>query len=236
LRICTNYAPVTATVQQFTMVKETTKDKIISKAIDLYNAQGFSNITSRDIAKELEISHGNLEYHYKNKEAVLSAIYDRMKEEVSAYFSETNKSLHPFEQFNVLLRKLDHFQNKYKFFNLDVVEISRQFPKLRLKVETTAQMRKDQMIEFFGLFEKSGYFKPEPNKGFYLRLQHKIRVLITFWVSQETILKNFDTTQSISMSQSIWDLLLPNFTEKGKNEYNKLNSNPQFLKLEKILP
>jgi AcrR family transcriptional regulator len=216
------------------MVKETTKDKIISKAIDLYNAHGFSNITSRDIAKELEISHGNLEYHYKNKEAVLSAIYDRMKEEVSAYFSETNKSLHPFEQFNILLKKLDHFQNKYKFFNLDVVEISRQFPKLRLKVETTAQMRKEQMSEFFGAFDKAGYLKAELNKGFYLRLQHKIRVLITFWVSQETILKNFDTTQNISMSQSIWDLLLPNFTEKGKNEYNKQNANPQFLKAEKV--
>jgi AcrR family transcriptional regulator len=205
------------------MTKETTKDKIISKAIDMYNAQGFSNITSRDIAKELEMSHGNLEYHYKNKEAILAAIYDRMKEEVSAYFSETNKSLHPFEQFNVLLKKLEHFQGKYKFFNLDVVEISRQFPKLRLKVDTTAQMRKDQMIDFFSLFAKAGYFKDEPNKGFYLRLQHKIRVLITFWVSQETIFKNFDTTQRISMSQSIWDLLLPNFTEKGKKEYNKFN-------------
>jgi AcrR family transcriptional regulator len=218
-------SPVTPTTKP-SMTKETTKDKIISKAIDLYNAQGFSNITSRDIAKELEMSHGNLEYHYKNKETILSAIYDRMKEEVSAYFSETNKSLHPFEQFNVLLKKLEHFQNKYKFFNLDIVEISRQFPKLRLKVDTTAQMRKEQMINFFDLFAKAGYLKEEPNKGFYLRLQHKIRVLITFWVSQETIFKNFDTTQRISMSQSIWDLLLPNFSEKGKAEYNKINLTP----------
>jgi AcrR family transcriptional regulator len=213
--------PVTPTTN-IPMTKETTKEKIISKAIDMYNTDGFSNITSRDLAKQLEMSHGNLEYHYKNKEAILSAIYDRMKEEVSAYFSETNKSLHPFEQFNVLLKKLDHFQNKYKFFNLDVVEISRQFPKLRLKVETTAQMRKEQMIYFFDLFAKSGYLKEEPNKGFYLRLQHKIRVIITFWVSQETILKNFDTTQYISMSQSIWDLLVPNFTAKGLKEFDKL--------------
>ena len=214
--------PVTPTTP-IPITKETTKYEIISKAIDMYNSEGFSNITSRDLAKQLKMSHGNLEYHYKNKEAILSAIYDRMKEEVSAYFSETNKSLHPFEQFSVLLKKLDHFQNKYKFFNLDVVEISRQFPKLRVKVETTAQMRKDQMIGFFDLFAKAGYLKEEPNKGFYLRLQHKIRVMITFWVSQETILQNFDTTQTISMSQSIWDLLLPNFTEKGKKEYLKLN-------------
>jgi AcrR family transcriptional regulator len=201
-----------------------TEEKIINKAIELYNEHGFSNISSRDIAKELKISHGNLEYHYKNKEAILTAIYNQMKDEVSAYFSELDKSMEPFEQFNVLLKKLDHFQNKYMFFNLDVLEIFRKYPKLKGKVEAAMQIRKDQMISFFTLLSDLGYIQREPSTGFYLRLQHKIRVFITFWVSQEVVLKNFDPSQSFSMSQAIWDLLYPHFTEKGKAEYMRLNS------------
>lgn len=201
-----------------------TEEKIINKAIELYNEHGFSNISSRDIAKELKISHGNLEYHYNNKEAILTAIYNKMKDEVSAYFSELDKSMGPFEQFNVLLKKLDHFQNKYMFFNLDVLEIFRKYPKLKGKVEATTQIRKDQMLSFFTLFSDLGYIQREPSAGFYSRLQHKIRVIITFWVSQELVLKNFDPSQSFSMSQAIWDLLYPHLTEKGKTEYTRLNS------------
>lgn len=199
-----------------------TKDKIINRAIELYNEKGFSNVSSRDIAQELGMSHGNLEYHYKNKEEILHAIYARMKSEVSEYFSEIDPSLEPFRQFDKLLKKLDHFQNKYLFFNLDIIEISRQFPKLKKKVETTIQIRKDQMNASFQLFMARGYIRREPNAGFYQRLQHKIRILITFWVSQEVILKNFDPTQNISMSHSIWDLLLPHLTEKGAQAYRKL--------------
>lgn len=201
-----------------------TEEKIINKAIELYNEHGFSNISSRDIAKELKISHGNLEYHYKNKEAILTAIYNQMKDEVSAYFSELDKSMEPFGQFNVLLKKLDHFQNKYMFFNLDVLEIFRKYPKLKSKVEATTQIRKDQMLSFFTLFSDLGYIQREPSAGFYARLQHKIRVIITFWVSQELVLKNFDPSQSFSMSQAIWDLLYPHLTEKGRTEYARLNS------------
>lgn len=194
----------------------------------MYNERGFSNVSSRDIAQQLGMSHGNLEYHYKNKEEILLAIYARMKSEVSAYFSEIDPEQEPFGQFDKLLKKLDHFQNKYLFFNLDIIEISRQFPKLKKKVETTIQIRKDQMNSAFQLFMDRGYIRKEPNEGFYLRLQHKIRILITFWVSQEVILKNFVPSQRISMSHSIWDLLLPHLTEKGLKAYNKVSREAQF--------
>ncbi len=200
-----------------------TKDKIISKAIELYNQRGFSNLSSRDIAQELQISHGNLEYHYKNKEAILHAIYARMKSEVTAYFSEIDPGQEPFRQFDTFLKKLDHFQNKYLFFNLDIVEISRQYPKLKKKVEATIRIRKDEMNASFMLFVKKGYIRKELEPGFYQRLQHKIRVLITFWVSQEVILKNFDPTQEISLHHSIWDLLLPHLTKKGQHAYKQAN-------------
>jgi AcrR family transcriptional regulator len=198
-----------------------TEEKIILKAIELYNKAGFYNINSRDIAKELQISHGNLEYHYKNKEIILETIYARMKTEVSGYFSDVDESMDPFEQLDVYLHKLEQFQTKYKFFNLDVVEISRQYPKLKRKIKATVQVRKEQMASFFTMFAKSGHLLPEPNEGFYMRLQHKIRMIITFWVSQEMILKNFDPDQEITMRQTIWDLIFPYLTEKGKKAYNR---------------
>jgi AcrR family transcriptional regulator len=201
-----------------------TDEKIIRKAIELYNKKGFANVTSRNIAEQLKISHGNLEYHFKTKEAILDAIYTRMKTEVSGYFSDVDEAMSPFEQLDTLLKKLERFQTKYRFFNLDVIEISRKYPTLKSKIEATVQIRRDQMASFFTLFSKQGYLEPEPHTNFYLRLQHKIRMIITFWMSQEMIMKNFDPGQEITMRQTIWDLLIAHLTEKGKGEYYKLKS------------
>jgi AcrR family transcriptional regulator len=193
----------------------TTKQRIINQAISSYNEFGTTNITSRDLAKELAMSSGNLEYHFPNKESLLLAIYKQMKKEISVLYVDSDVKYTPFKRFNNLLIELENFQKKYSFFNLDVLEISRNFPKVNDLLKRTFQIRKEQMALFYDQFIEAGYFKKEPIPGMYLRSQHTVRILITFWSSQQEILPYFETIQNKSLSVYIWDLLLPHMTEKG---------------------
>jgi len=201
-----------------------TKDKIVETAIQLYNENGFSNITSRHIARKIKISHGNLEYHFPNKESLLFAIYEQMREEISSFYTGQDKEASsPVEHLHKLLVRLEEFQWKYKFFNLDVLEISRNYEKVNLLLKDTLQIRKTQMSGLFQRFISEQYMKPEPVAGYYYRIQHTIRILITFWNSQEVVLSNFDFNQRGEMVRHIWDLLLPHFTEKGIRKYEAVN-------------
>ena len=47
------------------------KKEIVEVARTLFNAKGYSNVTIRMIAMELGMSSGNLNYHFKKKEAIL---------------------------------------------------------------------------------------------------------------------------------------------------------------------
>jgi len=201
-----------------------TKDRIVETAIQLYNEKGFSNITSRHIASEIKISHGNLEYHFPNKESLLFAIYEQMREEISSFYSSQDaEATNPVEHLHKLLVRLEEFQWKYKFFNLDVLEISRNYEQVNLLLKDTLQIRKTQMSGLFQRFVSLQYMKQEPATGYYYRVQHTIRILITFWNSQEVVLSNFDFNQRGEMVRHIWDLLLPHFTEKGIREYEVVN-------------
>ena len=92
-----------------------TKDKIIATAIRLYNEKGLSNVTSRHIAAEIKISHGNLEYHFPNKETLLLAIYEQMRTEISDFYTESAEDdSNPIEHLHQLLVRLEEFQWKYK--------------------------------------------------------------------------------------------------------------------------
>lgn len=199
-----------------------TKQKIINQAIISFNTHGIKNITKRDIAKSLSISVGNLDYHYKNKEALLKAIYKQMRRDISEVYMA--KDIDPFIQFNELLLALEKLNDTYSFFNLDLLEISRNFKEVDTLLKKTFLIRREQVAYFIKLFKEYDYFKPEINEGMYMRLQKTMRILITFWKSQQEILSNYTSTKSEDMSLYIWELLLPHMTEKGLEAYNNLNN------------
>jgi len=55
-----------------------TKEKILSKALELFNEKGYNNITTRHIAAELAISAGNLHYHFKHSEDIIKILFDEL--------------------------------------------------------------------------------------------------------------------------------------------------------------
>jgi len=57
-----------------------TKDRIIDMALQLFNDMGTSAISTNHIAVALEMSPGNLYYHFHNKEEIIRAILERMIE------------------------------------------------------------------------------------------------------------------------------------------------------------
>jgi len=57
-----------------------TKDRIIDMALRLFNDMGTSAISTNHIAVALEMSPGNLYYHFHNKEEIIRAILKRMIE------------------------------------------------------------------------------------------------------------------------------------------------------------
>ncbi len=60
-----------------------TSARILLISLDLFNRHGEPNISSVDIANELDISPGNLYYHFKGKEIIIAALFDMYKQRMS---------------------------------------------------------------------------------------------------------------------------------------------------------
>ena len=59
------------------MARQGTKERIVDVAIELFNERGTAAVSTNHIAEAAGISPGNLYYHFRNKEAIILAAYER---------------------------------------------------------------------------------------------------------------------------------------------------------------
>ena len=55
-----------------------TRQKILDTSRNLFNDLGYSQVTIRMIASKLNMSSGNLNYHFRKREDILEALYFEM--------------------------------------------------------------------------------------------------------------------------------------------------------------
>lgn len=67
--------------------EQSTKDKILDAALDLFCVDGYTTVSIRDIGKVVGIKESSIYYHFKNKEDILLSLYTQ-----SEQWTETRKS------------------------------------------------------------------------------------------------------------------------------------------------
>lgn len=198
-----------------------TKQKILNASVRLFNENGLANVRLQQIADDIGISVGNLAYHFRNKEAIISAINEDLHEEISEILSSYR--LYPnLMDFDIQLTKYFSFIQKYPFYFLDLLEIERQYTEVNTKRQHYISKMVSQIRKRFEFNHKRGLIEEEIRKGVYDSIANSIWVLITFWMPQNQVRGTNNSGQINQFKIMVWNQIYPYFTEKGIAEYEQL--------------
>ncbi|HII4342274.1 TPA: TetR/AcrR family transcriptional regulator [Vibrio parahaemolyticus] len=100
-----------------------TRDKIVYAALELFNQHGERNITTNHIADHIEISPGNLYYHFRNKQEIVREIFVLYSAELLERFTPIQGSQESLTMLKSYLDSIFTLMWKYRFFYANLPEI-----------------------------------------------------------------------------------------------------------------
>lgn len=201
----------------------TTKEKILNTALLLFNKEGIEDITVRDIAKAIGISHGNLCYHYPNKEVIIETLYQQLVDELNKELDKVQRDVISIELiYNVLITTYKTLY-KYKFLMIDFVAIMRKIPSIRKHFRGLMKNREMQFASMFEKLKTLKLLKEELFPGQYSNLIRQQMILGDFWIANSEILNDIKEDEKIKYYAHIsLSSIAFSLTPKGLKQYLKL--------------
>ena len=124
-----------------------TRERILEASLALFNTRGEPNVTTNHIADELEISPGNLYYHFRNKDDIIEQLFAQYEERIDRALTTPEGRLPGLEDIWLQLHLVYECIWEFRFLYRDLVDILSRNRKLRLHFARILKRATDSATE-----------------------------------------------------------------------------------------
>ena len=178
-----------------------TRERILELSLKLFNEFGEPNITTTVISEEMNISPGNLYYHFRNKDDIVNSIFVQFEEEINRRLAISAERKPSIEDVWLYLRWMFELVWRYRFFYRDLNDLLSRNRKLelhfkqilaykiRVAKQLCEQLRSEKALEADELQIDA--------------LATNMVVVATYWLSYEYVRNPRNYTEQKAMSDAL---------------------------------
>jgi len=200
----------------------TTKEVILEKAIELFNRNGYTSVSMRDIADAANKSVGNITYHFKKKSDLICSIVEYQYKDLKGLDLKTQVDV---SGFNEELKVMLGIQKKYYFYFSNMIELRSSYQEILVFQKKVKEELTSHFSGIFEYFETQDIFKTSPYKDYYKQLSKAVVLLMMSWI-QQTLPEETDKPEGLL--SMVWSILYLCLTEKGIRLYKQIASTGSF--------
>ena len=158
-----------------------TRERILETALALFNREGEPHVTTAVIADELNISPGNLYYHFSNKDEIIGDLYAAFEAEVAPLLVAPTERAVQVDDLWFLLHLLFERMWAYRFLYRDLDEITSRNRRIALRFAELTRRGQDTVIELCRALVASGTMRATERE--IAALAANAVMIATYWMS-----------------------------------------------------
>ncbi len=181
-----------------------TRERILETSLLLFNRFGEPNITTADIADEMEISPGNLYYHFRNKDEIIAELFAAFERRLDGLLAVPVGRAVNVEDLWLLLHLLFEVMWDYRFFYRDLEELLSRNRKLRSRFALIVRRDQATVIELCRGMVAAGTMHASERE--IATLSENIALVATYWISYQKLCAERDA-KAISLDRAAYQVL-----------------------------
>lgn len=201
-----------------------TRDRILATSLDLFNREGEASQTAVDIANAVELSPGNLYYHFKGKDAIIRALFDQFEEEMQIILRGSRGTVSSMEDNWVYIYIVLEEIYDFRFFYRNIAELLTRYPDLASRFRVLLKEKETAMEGVLAGIEQTGDLHLDPR----LRtvICEQIISTLTLWLTQDAIKGSTQDAGSL-IHQTVYQimcLVVPHMQDRGPELLDRMSA------------
>ncbi|EON92617.1 TetR family transcriptional regulator [Marinobacter lipolyticus SM19] len=191
------------------MKKIKTRDRILDASLMLFNGVGEPNVTTLLISDELEISPGNLYYHFKSKGDIVGELFDRYEDEMIDLLAVPEDVEISLDQQSFFLHLLFETVARYRFLYQDLVNVLSRYDQLQNRFKRILKKKTAAFATICGSLQRQGMMNISDSQ--LSSLCEQLTLTACYWSSYDS-LSHLDDRDAVDPGRGVYQmmqLLLP---------------------------
>jgi AcrR family transcriptional regulator len=183
-----------------------TRERILEIALVMFNSQGEPNVTTNHIADELEISPGNLYYHFRNKDDIVEQLFAAYETRMDEALQVPQERLPNLEDIWMQLHRVFECMWEYRFLYRDLVDILSRNRKLKLHFGRMLNRAANSASEVLKGLAQAEIMRATADE---IRASaENVLLLTTFWLNFNAVRNSRVDPNQEDLNQGIYQVML----------------------------
>jgi AcrR family transcriptional regulator len=199
-----------------------TRDRILHTSLMLFNEEGEPHTTTVDIANEMDISPGNLYYHFKGKDVIIGELFDQYEHGLSEILNAPIDRPLSVEDNWFYLYVVFEEMYSYRFLYRNLNDLLERYPPLKKRFRRMLALKRSAIVAVWKTLSAEAVVTIPAEEVD--ALVDNMVLLLNYWVNYDHLLHE-DRPPALIIHKGVYQLMsmiAPYLGEQQRDFYQQL--------------
>lgn len=182
-----------------------TRDRILVTSLDLFNLCGEPNVTTIDIANEMDISPGNLYYHFRNKDEIIGELFQQFESSMLDVLQFPREDALDMMDYWTYIHMIFEKIWEFRFLYRDLASILERNEKLQKRFNRILDRKADCCRLIIDNMRHAGLIEIDDKQ--IQELATNVTIMGTYWMNYQQIRNLGDNPEKEDLGHGVYQVL-----------------------------